>query len=225
MQSAPCSTADSMASAASPVGVRLADTSRTAGATPAPVRASVTWAVAGLGAAAARRFSASVTVCFTAAVAGSAAAVVGDGPAAPGPAVAVPPATGRAVPVPPAPGSVAVAVPGSVAAGPVTAGDPLVQAASKRVVRRPAAMDAEALRMAVARCRESAGRLVTGVACRSSVARFMPPFCHAAKPAMEPQGCRRTAGAPPAAVLSGDCHLPVQTAESASSPVSASTGM
>jgi hypothetical protein len=209
-----------MASASNPVGVRLADTSRTAGATPAPVRASVTWAVAGLAVAAARRFRASVTVCFTAAVAGSSAGVVGDGPAVPGPAE-----TAASAPVPAVPGSVAAAVPGPVAAGPVTAGDPSVQAASRSVVRRPAAMEAEALCLAVPRCRESASGPVIGDACRCPVARFMPPFCHAANPAMEPRGCRRTAGTPSAALKNGDCHLQVQTAESASSPVSASTGM
>ncbi|MDR6417412.1 hypothetical protein J2808_004173 [Pseudarthrobacter sulfonivorans] len=75
------------------------------------------------------------------------------------------------------------------------------------------------------RRRGSAGRLVMGVACQSSVARFMPPFCHGAKAAMEPPGYRQTAGTPPAAFPVGDCHLHVQTAESASSPVSMSTGM
>ncbi len=65
-------------------------------------------------------------------------------------------------------------------------------------------MDAEALPRTVTRGRGRAGWLVLGVACQSSVARFMPPFCHGARPATEPPGCRRTAGTPPAAVSIGD---------------------
>lgn len=58
-----------MASASRPVGVRLCETCNAAGSTPAPVRASVTCAVAGLGDPAASRAKASVTVFLTLSVA------------------------------------------------------------------------------------------------------------------------------------------------------------
>jgi hypothetical protein len=73
-QSPPWRTAASMASASRPVGVRLCDTSSTPGAIPAPVSASVTWAVAGLGVPAASLPSASVTVCLAVSVTAWAAA-------------------------------------------------------------------------------------------------------------------------------------------------------
>lgn len=90
-----------MASASRPVGVRLCDTSSTPGAIPAPVSASVTWAVAGLGVPAASLPSASVTVCLTVSVAARAATapvseaagrpeVSARGSAAPGSGVPVP---------------------------------------------------------------------------------------------------------------------------------------
>lgn len=68
-----------MASASRPVGVRLWETCKAAGSTPAPVRASVTCAVAGLGDPAASRPRASVTVFLTVSV------------AAAGPSVSCPP--------------------------------------------------------------------------------------------------------------------------------------
>ncbi len=73
-QSEPWRTPASMASASSPVGVRLSETSRAAAGIPAPVSASVTWAVAGFGVPAARRLSASARVCFKALIPGSASA-------------------------------------------------------------------------------------------------------------------------------------------------------
>lgn len=68
-QSPPSSTEASMASASSPVGVRLCETCNAAGGMPAPVRASVTCAVAGFGDPAASLPRASVTVFRTASVA------------------------------------------------------------------------------------------------------------------------------------------------------------
>jgi hypothetical protein len=98
-----------MASASRPVGVRLCDTCNAAGAIPAPVRASVTWAVAGFGEPAASRPSASVTVCVTVSVAAASASVA------------------EGAPLVPAPGS---AAPLSGAAGPATADDAAVDAAA-----------------------------------------------------------------------------------------------
>ena len=68
-QSPPWRTAASMASASSPVGVLLCETSSAAGSIPAPTKASVTWAVAGFGAAAANLPSASATDWRTVSVA------------------------------------------------------------------------------------------------------------------------------------------------------------
>lgn len=87
-QSFPWSTAASTASASRPVGVRLCETCNAAAAIPAPVRASVTCAVAGFGDPAASLPSASVTVFLTVSVAAAAAAddvpdVSASGPAVP----------------------------------------------------------------------------------------------------------------------------------------------
>jgi hypothetical protein len=149
--------------------------------------------VAGLGVPAASRFNAAVTVCLIAVVAGLSGAVAPAFPAVP--VAGLPGPDAAAVPDP-APSAGDCVAGGWVPAAGGVADGPVVQPDSTTEVRPPTASSTTALPMTVLRCRVSAGRLMTEVACRLTVVRFMPPFCHGASPrrsARVPAEVRRSA--------------------------------
>jgi hypothetical protein len=183
-----------MASASSPVGVRLWETCNAAGAMPAPVRASVTWAVAGFGDPAASRPRASVTVFLTVSVA-----------AASGPAAGCPPdvsagvgaASASAVAGPEEEPAVAgVAVAGSAAPGWTIDGVPPTHPAKAAASAAP---ETAATRQRAARTKTEGADTdprATGF-CRWSGVVRMVSFCHVVRqPAHNPGGQGAAGGVP-----------------------------
>lgn len=211
-----------MASASRPVGVRLCETCNAVGAIPAPVRASVTCAVAGFGDPAASLASVSVTVFLapsvTAAAAAADAAVSAGGPPAPAPVAAGPagPAGADAAVVegPPSAGPVV----GAVVSGRAPDSVPPTQP-DKAAISTVAATATNNRRAAPGRATPGAavaGRSVAGPTDEGPAVGFrrwsevcrMVPFCHVAWSRLRARGGQCAPGADSAQPGGVPLHCP-----------------